>query len=119
SHSFPTRRSSDLIDILYHANQQQLEFDFLVAPGADPKAIVLGLDDASQVKIDARGGLLLESPAGNIRLHRPRLYQLKEGFPAKREVVSGRYVFKGARRVGIEVASYDASRPLKIGRAHV
>src|SRR5438445_9203757 len=102
------------IDILYHANQQQLEFDFLVAPGADPKAIVLGLDDASQVKIDARGGLLLESPAGNIRLHRPRLYQLKEGFPAKREVVSGRYVFKGARRVGIEVASYDASRPLII-----
>jgi hypothetical protein len=29
------------IDLIYYGNQGQLEYDFLVAPGADPQAITL------------------------------------------------------------------------------
>src|SRR6267143_93297 len=40
------------IDLVYYGNQRQLEYDFVVAPGADPQRIVLGFKvaayDASQ-----------------------------------------------------------------------
>jgi len=32
------------IDLIYYGNQRQLEYDFVVAPGADPKVIQLAFD---------------------------------------------------------------------------
>jgi hypothetical protein len=102
------------VDVVYHGNQQQLEFDFVVAPGANPKAITLGLEGARQVQIDARGDLVLQTTAGEIRLHKPRLYQPGKAESARRETLSGGYVLKGPRQVGFELAAYDTSRPLII-----
>src|SRR5438094_3933059 len=95
------------IDLVYYGNQGQLEYDFVVEPGADPRTIRLTLQGGGRLKLDAQGDLVL----GEVRFRKPRLYQETAG---DRQDVSGRYVLKGARQVAFQVASYDASRPLMI-----
>src|SRR5882762_9570168 len=46
------------IDLVYYGNQRQLEYDFVVAPGANPKKIVLGFKGADKVEIGAEGDLV-------------------------------------------------------------
>jgi hypothetical protein len=99
------------IDLLYYGNQRQLEYDFVVAPGADPKKIVLGFKGADKLEIDAKGELVLHAPGGDIRQHKPIIYQNIDG--SRREIAGG-YVRKGANRVGFQVAAYDCGQPLVI-----
>ena len=99
------------IDLLYYGNQRQLEYDFVVAPGADPKKIVLGFKGADKLEIDAKGELVLHAAGGDIRQHKPFIYQNIEGI--RREIAGG-YVRKGANRVSFQVAAYDRSQPLVI-----
>jgi hypothetical protein len=99
------------IDLVYYGNQRQLEYDFVVAPGADPKKIVLGFKGADRLEIDAEGDLVLHVPEGAIRQKKPVIYQEVDGI---RREVAGSYVRKGANRVGFKLAAYDTSRPLII-----
>jgi hypothetical protein len=99
------------IDLVYYGNQRQLEYDFVLAPGADPKKIVLGFKGAKKLQIDAQGELVLHAPGGDIRQHKPVVYQDIDGV---RHEIAGSYVRKGANRVGFKLAAYDASRPLVI-----
>jgi beta-propeller repeat-containing protein len=99
------------IDLVYYGNQRELEYDFVVAPGADPKKIVLGFKGADKLEIDAQGDLVLHATGGEIRQHKPILYQEIDGV---RQVISGGYVRRSANRVGFKVAAYDTTRPLVI-----
>src|SRR5712672_708568 len=99
------------IDLVYYGNQRQLEYDFVLAPGADPKKIVLGFKGAKKLEIDAQGELVLHAAGGDIRQHKPVVYQEIDGV---RRVIDGGYVRKGANRVGFQVAAYDTTRPLVI-----
>src|SRR6266699_1817546 len=67
------------IDLVYYGNQRQLEYDFVVAPGADPKKIVLGLKGGDKLEIDAHGDLVLHAGGDSVRLHKPVLYQERAG----------------------------------------
>src|SRR5260221_14417234 len=97
------------IDLVYYGNQRQLEYDFVVAPGADPKRIVLGFKGANKLEIDADGDLVLHAPGGNIRQHKPIIYQEIGGI---RQEIDGGYVIKSGKRVGFQLAAYDTARPL-------
>jgi len=99
------------VDLVYYGNQRQLEYDFVVAPGADPKKIVLGFKGADKLEIDAQGDLVLQAAGAAIRQHKPYIYQETDGV---RSEITGSYVRKGANRVGFQVAAYDRSRPLII-----
>jgi len=99
------------IDLVYYGNQRQLEYDFVVAPGADPNKIVLGFKGADKVEIDANGDLLLHAAGGTLRQHKPKIYQETDGV---RREIAGSYVRKSASRVGIKIAAYDRSRSLII-----
>lgn len=109
------------IDLVYYGNQRQLEFDFIVAPDANPNQIELALDGADGVEVSAQGELVLHTPAGEVRYHKPVIYQVVEG---QRHEVPGGYVLVTdlaaaalglpASRVRFEVAGYDASQPLVI-----
>src|SRR5208283_1018550 len=104
------------IDIAYYGNQNQLEFDFNVAPGANPGAIELGLAGASNVAVDRAGNLTVGFGAGRaLRLVKPRLYQgTRDGGRA----VDGAYVISSGagteRLVRFKVAAYDHARPLVV-----
>jgi len=101
------------IDLVYYGNQRQLEYDFIVAPGADPRRIAFEVSGAKRIRRDARGDLVLqmETGEGEIRWHKPVVYQEKDG---ARQEIAGRYAITDKNRVGFELASYDASRPLYI-----
>ena len=58
------------IDLIYYGNQRQLEYDFVVAPGADPKKIGLGFKGADKLEIDEQGELVLHVSGGAIRQHK-------------------------------------------------
>ena len=54
------------IDLIYYGNQRQLEYDFVVAPGADPRGIALsfegtvdGANGRAAPRIDKNGDLRL------------------------------------------------------------
>jgi hypothetical protein len=98
------------IDLVYYGTPRDLEYDFVVAPGADPSAIRLRIDGADRVTLDERGDLVLSVGRGELRQRAPVIYQ--EG-PAGREHVSGGYVVAGDR-VSFAIGDYDASRPLVV-----
>jgi hypothetical protein len=99
------------IDLVYYGNQRQLEHDFVVAPGANPRRIVLDFQGAEKLEIDAGGDLLLHTAAGTVRQSRPVIYQEIDGV---RREIDGGYVLKGANRVGFRLTPYDRSRQLII-----
>ena len=100
----------DGIDLVYYGNQEQLEYDFVVAPGADPKQIALGFANAQHVRVDEAGDLVLSDNRDGLRLRKPVIYQ--EGVGG-RVPVEGRYAMR-REGIGFEVGAYDRSRPLVI-----
>src|SRR5229473_2064814 len=101
------------IDLVYYGNQRQLEYDFIVAPGADPHRIQFDVGGAKRIRRDAYGDLVLKMKMGEgeIRWHKPIVYQEKDG---RRLLVAARYAITDTNRVGFEVAKYDASKQLYI-----
>ncbi|MBV9210763.1 MAG: SBBP repeat-containing protein, partial [Acidobacteria bacterium] len=99
------------VDLVYYGNQRTLEYDFVVAPGADASQIKLSFDGASRMRIDSKGELALTLDGGEVRQHKPFIYQEVGG--EKREI-AGRYVQRGEREIGFEVAAYDETKPLVI-----
>ena len=99
------------IDIIYYGNQRQLEYDFCVAPGANPKDIRITFDGARSLRLNASGELVVDVGGGQVRQLKPIIYQEVDGV---RRDVGGRYVMKGRREVGFEIDAYDTSRPLVI-----
>jgi hypothetical protein len=100
------------VDLLYYGNaQRRLEYDFHVAPGADPTAIRLKFEGVDTLEVDAAGDLVLRTAGGELRQQRPRIYQEVAGV---QQTVAGGYVIKGAREVAFHAGRYDASRPLII-----
>jgi hypothetical protein len=99
------------IDLVYYGNQRQLEYDFIVAPGGDPRRIEFDVRGAKRIRRDAHGDLVFKMGDGEIRWQKPVVYQEKDG---ARQLVAARYAITNRNRVGFEVAEYDASRPLYI-----
>src|ERR1700716_2433099 len=79
------------IDMAFHGQQRQVEFDFIVGPGASPKPIEMGLAGARRIWTDTSGNLLLSSAAGDLVLHKPTAYQEKEN---SRHFVDARFIVK-------------------------
>jgi Beta-propeller repeat/Cep192 domain 4/HYDIN/CFA65/VesB-like, Ig-like domain len=76
------------IDLIYYGNppaKGQIECDFRVAPGADPSVIRLDLRaDAfgppmsgprAHIRIDPHGDLVVQTHGGELRFHKPVVYQ--------------------------------------------
>ena len=99
------------VDLLYYGNQRQLEYDLVLAPGADPHALTLSFEGADRLEIDPRGELVVHTAGGDLRMHKPLIYQKAEGV---RQPIGGGYVRKNERQVGFQVAAYERARPLVI-----
>src|SRR6266849_1396039 len=98
------------VDVVYYGNPQKLEYDLIVAPGADPRAIQVEYEGVESLRVDADGDLVLKTSGGELRQKRPLAYQ--ETAKGRVEVEVG-YRVKG-RRVAFELARYDAARRLVI-----
>jgi hypothetical protein len=108
------------IDLVYYGNQSDLEYDFVVAPGADPGVIELTFDGADRVELDAAGQLLLRVGDEEVHWRPPHVYQEGNG---TRQDVAASYRLRSTPevaaeeqtpRVAFQVAGYDTTRPLVI-----
>lgn len=134
------------IDLVYYGNQQKLEYDFVVAPDADPHAIRFSVlasgpkletqnqkntgvghsvaSPRSLLRIDASGDLVAKLEGGDVRFHKPVVYQEKlsavssqlaaKGTTPERVAVEGQYVLAVDGTVHFEIPSYDKSKTLTI-----
>jgi hypothetical protein len=99
------------IDLVYHGDQRRLEYDFVVWPHADPKAIELTFQGVDGLAADDAGNLVLRIEGGALVQKAPVIYQIIDG---RRQPVPGGYDLRGANAVGFRVASYDPRLPLVI-----
>jgi beta-propeller repeat-containing protein/centrosomal CEP192-like protein len=109
------------IGLIYYGKQRQLEYDFVIAPGASPKVIRLGIGGAKKIEINAQGDLVLRAGKDRVVLHKPVAYQETrlDGLRAtvggvSKQFIDARYVLKSGNRIGFEVAAYDPAKPLVI-----
>jgi hypothetical protein len=99
------------IDLLYYGQQRELEYDFVVAPGADPSAITLSFQGMQNLDLNAQGDLVLHTAGGDLVEHAPVIYQeTADG----RHQVAGAYVREAVDRIGFRIGSYDPHRALTI-----
>jgi hypothetical protein len=102
------------VDLAFHGEQRKLEFDFLVAPQADPAPIGLQFTGATRMALDESGDLVLTSAAGDVTMKKPVAYQESNGL---RQPVEASFVTKGHGQVGLALGHYDRSRELVIDPA--
>ncbi|QPJ61781.1 MAG: hypothetical protein G3M70_07750 [Candidatus Nitronauta litoralis] len=99
------------IDLVYYGNQNKLEYDFIVKPGANPNNIELKFSGADKVSLDDQGNLVLQTNVGDVVQHAPIIYQIING---KRETVKGEYILKQNNRVAFHITSYNPDHNLVI-----
>ena len=99
------------VDLVYYGTQRQLEYDFVIAPGADAGRIRLNVRGAGKLRIDANGDLVIALANGEVRFNRPVAYQRSA---SGKQIVSSEYALSGAHSVEFRVGQYDRSRELVI-----
>lgn len=98
------------IDLAYYGHQGQLEYDFIVAPGADASAIRLRFEGATP-QLAANGDLVLPANGSEIRFHQPVVYQMANG---ERHLVAGTFQMARNGEVSFHLGPWDHSRELVI-----
>jgi hypothetical protein len=78
------------IDVAYYGNQGRLEYDFIVAPGADPNQIRLAFENVSDIRFADSGDVFLDAANTEVRLRKPIVYQLDE--QGHKTLVAGNYI---------------------------
>jgi uncharacterized protein (TIGR03437 family) len=99
------------VDLVYYGSHRQLEYDFLVAPGADPKPIRLQFAGAKGLRLGADGDLVVTASNGALAFHKPLVYQMIDG---QRKAVEGGFAMLDKRTVGFRLGIYDRAKPLVI-----
>lgn len=98
------------IGVVFYGHGRDIEYDFLVAPGADPSKIALRVDGG---ELALRGDdLAIVTPQGEIRMRQPVVYQ-DAAESGERRKVPARYRQRG-REIGFELGAYDRTKPLVI-----
>ena len=100
------------IDLVYYGTHRQLEYDFVIAPGADPRAIRLAFQGAKRLRIDSQGNLIASLGDGEVAFEKPVAYQQTPD--GTKQPVTARYSIKGGRNVSFKVGAHDPSRALII-----
>ena len=98
------------IDLVYYGDRHQIEHDFVVEPGADPRQIQFQVTTAQRVELDRQGELVIHLRDGELRQRKPMIYQ---GEGSSRKEVAGGYRLIN-NQISFELGPYDATQPLVI-----
>jgi hypothetical protein len=99
------------VDLVYYGNQGQLEYDFVVAPNANPKTICLHFAGAKKLQLLATGDLAVQATNGLIVFHKPVVYQTEDG---RRRPVESRFTLLANNTIGFALGEYEHHLPLVI-----
>jgi len=95
------------IDVVFYGKDHNLEYDFVLRPGADPSKIQLKFDGQGALRKDSNGDLVFKMGDAEVRNHKPVILQAGR-------IVGGEYVVTGKRTARFTVGLYDRARPLVI-----
>jgi YD repeat-containing protein len=98
------------IDLKVYGTNRQMEYDFIVHPGADPKAISLAGEGIEGLEVDAEGNLIIKTALTDIKHLKPVIYQEVDG---KRLTVDGSFT-TSQNRIGFDIKNYNKTYPLTI-----
>ncbi len=99
------------IDLVFYGNQNELEYDFIVASGVNPDIIRLGFTGADKLSVNQQGDLLIHTPAGRVLQKKPLIYQTRNN---KKEFITGSYALLDKHTIGFDLGRYDPDLPLII-----
>ena len=99
------------VDVVYYGNQRRLEYDFVVAPKSNPRAIAIRVTGADSIHVDAQGDLVFMLGRDEIRQPKPLIYQTGSG---GRKEISGGYRLTDGQTVAFQIGDYDPDLPLVI-----
>ncbi len=99
------------VDLVWHGAQRQLEYDFVLAPGARPERIKLAIEGADGVEIDREGALVLRVDGRSARMLKPAAWQQVDG---ERREIACQYRLDAQRRIAFDIGEYDSSKQLVI-----
>ncbi len=102
------------VDLVYYGNQGRLEYDFIVAPGSDPKQLKLHFTGAKKLKLDAEGDLRIIAGNGEIAFRKPVVYQPGDKSASQRIPVDGKFSLLAGNTVGFKLGRYDKTRTVVI-----
>ncbi len=99
------------IDLLFRSENGQLNYEFLLRPGAHVRDIQLAYRGANRLSVDDNGNLVAHTSLGSITDTHPITYQRIDG---KRVQVASRFAFQGRTKTsyGFTVGAYDHNRDL-------
>jgi len=98
------------IDLKVYGTNNQMEYDFIVHPGGNPKDIELSCEGINGLEIDRDGNLLIKTVLTEVKHLQPTLYQEING---KRRPVEGSFQV-AQNTFAFEVKEYDKDYPLII-----
>jgi hypothetical protein len=99
------------IDVVFRGAGDALEYDFHVAPGADPSVIRMRFKGSRSLKIDRRGNLLIHTANGTVTMHAPHSFQhLGDG----RRTVESSWKLVGRDETAFALGAYSRTYPLVI-----
>lgn len=75
-------------DIIFRGDQQKIGFDLDLSPGADLNGIVLTLDGATGIFLDATGNAVVRMGEASLVLERPAIFEVRGG---RRQPLPGDY----------------------------
>ena len=98
------------VDVVYYGNQRRLEYDFVVAAHADPKAICWNAKGVDALKLSKEGNLILTIGGRDMEIKKPVAYQTENG---TRKPVEASYQISG-KQIRFALNSYDSNKELVI-----
>lgn len=101
----------DGIDLRYRITGGQVEYDFLVQPGADPSRIQIAVTGAREIGTTPDGNVKMSFPICDVIQHRPVAYQDIDGV---RHRVSAAYALQEDHVIRIVLGPYESAAPLVI-----
>jgi hypothetical protein len=108
------------VDMVYYGSRRQLEYDFVLAPHADPCQLALQFAGAEKVCVDRAGDLQVKVQGRTLTWRKPAVYQQNR---IGRQRVACRYTVSrnghGKPTVRFALGRYDADRQLVIDPALV
>ena len=99
-----------MTDLIYYGNQQKLEYDLVLQPGADPTQIRMNFVGAKKITLENNGDLVIHTATGSLRQHRPVVYQR---IGKDRRYIRSYYRIRGSE-ASIAIGNYDRHRELII-----
>jgi hypothetical protein len=100
------------VDAVFRGDNRRLEFDFNIAPGADPNIIALKVEGARRIRLNQAGDVLLGMDATrDVVMGKPHIYQQT---PEGRREIAGHYVLGARNRIAFALGSYDHAETLVI-----